>query len=157
MPLGRSSPLGFLLNGNGSGGSVEDNLHDFPRHIAGKFARRLFPRPAIERRGGARIEITSRGAPAALLGRPSGGRRESGGRPARGGRQPCPVGAPFRKFGRGGWAAEGLWGHQERQMGQKLPLCGQLGPTRSRQDESKEVGEVGSKRTSSGGNGGHFL
>jgi hypothetical protein len=34
-------------------------------------------------------------------------------------------------------------------MGQNLPLCGQLGPTRSRQYESKEVGEVGSKRTSS--------
>jgi hypothetical protein len=34
-------------------------------------------------------------------------------------------------------------------MGQTLPLCGQLGPTRSCQDESKEVGEVGSKRTSS--------
>ena len=42
-------------------------------------------------------------------------------------------------------------------MGQKLPLCGQLGPTRSRQDESKEVGEVGSKRTFSGCNGVHFL
>ena len=42
-------------------------------------------------------------------------------------------------------------------MGQKLPLCGQLGPTRSRQDESKEVGEAGSKRTSSGGNGGHHV
>jgi hypothetical protein len=39
-------------------------------------------------------------------------------------------------------------------MGQHLPLCGQLGPTRSRQGESKEVsiGGVGSKRTSSGGN-----
>jgi hypothetical protein len=33
-------------------------------------------------------------------------------------------------------------------MGQKLPLCAQLGATRSRQDESKEVGEVGSKRAS---------
>jgi hypothetical protein len=40
-------------------------------------------------------------------------------------------------------------------MGQKLPLCGQLGAARSRQDETKEVGEAGSKRTSSGGNGGH--
>jgi hypothetical protein len=36
-------------------------------------------------------------------------------------------------------------------------LCGQLGPTRSRQDESKEVGEVGSKRTSSGCNGVHHV
>ena len=42
-------------------------------------------------------------------------------------------------------------------MGQKLPLCGQLGPTRSRQDESKEVGELGSKRTSSGCNGVHHV
>jgi hypothetical protein len=32
-----------------------------------------------------------------------------------------------------------------------------LGPTRSRQDEPNEVREVGSKRTSSGGNGGHVL
>jgi hypothetical protein len=42
-------------------------------------------------------------------------------------------------------------------MGQKLPLCGQLGAARSRQDESKEVGEAGSKRASSGGNGGHHV
>jgi hypothetical protein len=42
-------------------------------------------------------------------------------------------------------------------MGQKLPLCGQLGAARSRQDESKEVGDAGSKRTSSGGNGGHHV
>ena len=42
-------------------------------------------------------------------------------------------------------------------MGQKLVCFGQLGPTRSRQDESKEVHEVGSKRPSSGGNGGHVL
>jgi hypothetical protein len=43
-------------------------------------------------------------------------------------------------------------------MGQKLPLYGQLGATRSRQDESKEVSEVGSKRTSSGGKqGGHHV
>jgi hypothetical protein len=44
-------------------------------------------------------------------------------------------------------------------MGQKLPLCAQLGATRSRQDESKEVciGEVGSKRTSSGCNGVHHV
>jgi hypothetical protein len=34
-------------------------------------------------------------------------------------------------------------------------LVGQLGPARSRQDESIEVGEVGSKRPSLGGNGGH--
>jgi hypothetical protein len=31
-------------------------------------------------------------------------------------------------------------------MGQNLPVCGQLGAARSRQDESKEAGEVGSKR-----------
>ena len=42
-------------------------------------------------------------------------------------------------------------------MGQKLPLCAQLGATRSRQDESKEVSEVGSKRTSSGCNGVHHV
>jgi hypothetical protein len=42
-------------------------------------------------------------------------------------------------------------------MGQKLPPCGQLGPARSRQDESKEVGEAGSKRTSSRGKEGHRI
>jgi hypothetical protein len=41
-------------------------------------------------------------------------------------------------------------------MGQKLVRFGSLRLTRSRQDESIEVGEVGSKRPSSGGNGGHF-
>jgi hypothetical protein len=41
-------------------------------------------------------------------------------------------------------------------MGQKMVHFGQLGAARSRQDESIEVGEVGSKRPSSGGNGGHF-
>jgi hypothetical protein len=42
-------------------------------------------------------------------------------------------------------------------MGQKMVCFGQLRPTRSRQDESIEVGEVGSKRPSSGGNGGHVV
>jgi hypothetical protein len=43
-------------------------------------------------------------------------------------------------------------------MGQKLPLCGQLlGAARSRQDESKEVGDAGSKRTSSRGKEGHHV
>jgi hypothetical protein len=42
-------------------------------------------------------------------------------------------------------------------MGQKLPPCAQLGATRSRQDESKEVGEVGSKRTSSRCNAVHHV
>jgi hypothetical protein len=40
-------------------------------------------------------------------------------------------------------------------MGQKMVCFGQLRPTRSRQDESIEVGEVGSKRPSSGCNGVH--
>jgi hypothetical protein len=42
-------------------------------------------------------------------------------------------------------------------MGQKMVCFGQLRPTRSRQDESIEVGEVGSKRPSSGGTGGHVV
>jgi hypothetical protein len=42
-------------------------------------------------------------------------------------------------------------------MGQNPPLCGQLGAARSHQDESKEVGGVGSKRTSSGCNGVHVV
>jgi hypothetical protein len=42
-------------------------------------------------------------------------------------------------------------------MGQNLPLCAQLGAARSRQDESKEVHEAGSKRPSSGCNGVHVV
>jgi hypothetical protein len=42
-------------------------------------------------------------------------------------------------------------------MGQKMVRFAQLGAARSRQGESMEVGEVGSKRPSSGGNGGHVL
>jgi hypothetical protein len=42
-------------------------------------------------------------------------------------------------------------------MGQKMVRFAQLGAARSRQDESIEVHEVGSKRPSSGGNGGHVL
>ena len=42
-------------------------------------------------------------------------------------------------------------------MGQKMVRFAQLGAARSRQDKSIEVGEVGSKRPSSGGNGGHVL
>ena len=42
-------------------------------------------------------------------------------------------------------------------MGQNLALCAQLGAARSRQDESIEVGEVGSKRPSSGCNGVHAV
>jgi hypothetical protein len=42
-------------------------------------------------------------------------------------------------------------------MGQKMVCFGQLRPTRSRQDESKEVHEVGSKRPSLGCNGVHVL
>jgi hypothetical protein len=42
-------------------------------------------------------------------------------------------------------------------MGQKMACLGLRGTTRSRQDEPKEVGEVGSKRTSSGCNGVHHV
>ena len=42
-------------------------------------------------------------------------------------------------------------------MGQKMVRFAQLGAARSRQDESMEVGEVGSKRPSLGGNGGHVV
>jgi hypothetical protein len=42
-------------------------------------------------------------------------------------------------------------------MGQKMVCFGAPRGTRSRQDESKEVHEVGSKRPSSGSNGGHVL
>jgi hypothetical protein len=42
-------------------------------------------------------------------------------------------------------------------MGQNMVRFGGLRGTRSRQDAPKEVHEVGSKRPSSGGNGGHVL
>ena len=42
-------------------------------------------------------------------------------------------------------------------MGQKMVRFAQLGAARSRQDESMEVGEVGSKRPSSGCNGVHVV
>jgi hypothetical protein len=43
-------------------------------------------------------------------------------------------------------------------MGHKIVFFGRLRPARSRQDEPKEVREVGSKRrTSSRGNGGHVV
>jgi hypothetical protein len=42
-------------------------------------------------------------------------------------------------------------------MGQKMVRFAQLDAARSRQDESKEVHEVGSKRPSSGCNGVHVL
>jgi hypothetical protein len=42
-------------------------------------------------------------------------------------------------------------------MGQKLVCFGPLRATRSRQDAPREVHEVGSKRPSLGGNGGHVL
>jgi hypothetical protein len=54
-------------------------------------------------------------------------------------------------------AGEGLWAYQEGQMGQKMGCFGQLRPTRSRQDESIEVGEVGSKRPPLGCNGVHIV
>jgi hypothetical protein len=65
---------------------------------------------------------------------------------AQGGERPRP-----RIFLRSCWAGEGLWAYQEGQIGQKMVRFGSLRPTRSRQDESMEVGEVGSKRPSSGG------
>jgi hypothetical protein len=42
-------------------------------------------------------------------------------------------------------------------MGQKVVRFGQLGAATSRQDESIEVGEVGSTRPSLGGTGGHVV
>jgi hypothetical protein len=42
-------------------------------------------------------------------------------------------------------------------MGQKMVCFAALSGTRSRQDESVEVGEVGSKRSSLGGTGGHVV
>jgi hypothetical protein len=61
------------------------------------------------------------------------------------------------RFLRSCWAGEGLWTCQEGQMGQKMVCFAGLSGTRSRQGESKEVHEVGSKRPSSGCNGVHVL
>jgi hypothetical protein len=75
--------------------------------------------------------------------------RRRGGR--RGGNAPAP--AIFAQL----LGGEGLWAYQEGQMGQKMVCFEALRGTRSRQDESIEVGEVGSKRPSLGGNGGHVV
>jgi hypothetical protein len=65
---------------------------------------------------------------------------------------------PPQRILRSCWAGEGLWAYQEGQMGQKIVRFGQaLGAARSRQDESIEVGEVGSKRPSLGCNGVHVV
>jgi hypothetical protein len=64
---------------------------------------------------------------------------------------------PPQRILRSCWAGEGLWAYQEGQIGKKMVRFGALRGTRSRQDESIEVGEVGSKRPSSGGNGVHVV
>jgi hypothetical protein len=64
---------------------------------------------------------------------------------------------PPQRFLRSCWAGEGLWACQEGQMGQKMGCFAGLSGTRSRQDEPKEVHEVGSKRPPLGGNGGHVV
>ena len=79
----------------------------------------------------------------------------------------CWLGAPWRpavprrgtprKFWRSCWAGEGIWAYQEGQMGRKMVRFAALSGTRSRQDESIEVGEVGSKRPSLGCNGVHVV
>ena len=73
------------------------------------------------------------------------------------GRAAVPRRGTPRKFRRSCWAGEGLWACQEGQMGQKMVRFGGLRGTRSRQDASKEVHEVGWKRPSSGCNGDHVL
>jgi hypothetical protein len=64
---------------------------------------------------------------------------------------------PLQRFLRSWWVGEGLWAYQEGQMGQKIVRLGLRGTTRSRQCESKEVHEVGSKRPSLGCNGVHVV
>jgi hypothetical protein len=65
--------------------------------------------------------------------------------------------SPAQRILRSCWAGEGLWAYQEGQMGQKMGCFEALRGTRSRQDESIEVGEVGSKRPSLGCNGVHVV
>jgi hypothetical protein len=72
----------------------------------------------------------------------------------RGGNDPAP--AIFAQL-LGGRGPLGLWAYQEGQMGQKRVCFEALRGTRSRQDESIEVGEVGSKRSSLGCNGVHVV
>jgi hypothetical protein len=69
--------------------------------------------------------------------------RSGAGGGAQGGGTPPP-----QRFLRSCWAGEGLWACQEGQMGQKMVCFAGLSGTGSRQDESKEVHEVGSKRPS---------
>jgi hypothetical protein len=98
--------------------------------------------PAGNRGSGAGRRLQSPPGTRRLLcwgGRAAAAEKVAGAPPLAGASRAPQGGHLFRKFGRGGWAAEGLWGYQGGQMGQNLPLCGQLGPTRSRQDESKGV------------------
>jgi hypothetical protein len=64
---------------------------------------------------------------------------------------------PPQRFLRSCWAGESLWAYQEGQMGSKMARFAALSGTRSRQDESIEVGGVGSKRPSLGCNGVHVV
>jgi hypothetical protein len=131
-------PLGFFLTKMAAVASEigeDNNPLKFARHNAVAL-RGDSSQTSMHRKSGAGRRLRSPPGMRRML--YWGGRAAAAGKVA--GAPPCPAGAPFRKSGRGGWAAEGLWGYQEGQMGQNLPLCGQLGPTRSRQDESKEVG-----------------
>jgi hypothetical protein len=85
-----------------------------------------------------------------------GGRAQGGGRPRPS--EFCAVVGRERASGptrRAKWAKK--WFALRHSAGMRGMYASTLSGTRSRQDESIEVGEVGSKRPSSGGNGGHVV
>ena len=147
---GRSSALDCLLDRNGCGGSVEDK----------SVALRGDSSPAGNRKSGAGRGLQSPPGARRLLcwgGRAAPAEKVAGAPPVAGASR-APQGHLLENLGEVAGLQRASGGsHQGGQMGQNLPLCAQLGATRSRQDESEEVGEVGSKRTSSGSKGEHFL
>jgi hypothetical protein len=114
------------------------------------------PPAGNKRAGRAQVAIASRDAPAALLA--AAGAAERRPPPPVVGASRAPQGHLLENLGEVAGLQRASGGTREAKWAkQNLPLCAQLGATRSRQDESKEVGRVGSKRTSSGGNGGHVV
>jgi hypothetical protein len=152
--LPHTEGLSVPLHGGVHAGA--NNQEISPLQDARNHDTELFPFFLSAVRLGLRYPLSSAEGGAFRLGvaQPWGGGGRGGGGGGGGGGAPPP---PPQRILRSCWAGEGLWAYQEGQMGQKMVRFAQLGAARSRRDKSIEVGEVGSKRPSSGGNGGHVL
>jgi hypothetical protein len=90
------------------------------------------------------------------VGRPAAAEKVAGAPPVAGASRTLRRGTFLENLGEvAGLQRASLWGYQEGQMDQNLPLCAQLGAARSHQDESNEVHEAGRIRRSSRGKEGH--